>query len=84
MTCLRSGFCCKQAPCSFGEETSPDNPSCIYLGGKEIGKYFCKKYKEIIDGMPDNMADLSPAFGHGCCSPLNSDRITLLGIKNYA
>jgi hypothetical protein len=37
------------------------------------------KYDEIIDGMPENNADFSPAFGAGCGSTLfNPDRTKLL------
>tara|TARA_A100001037_G_C15101765_1_gene614354 strand:+ start:375 stop:659 length:285 start_codon:yes stop_codon:yes gene_type:complete len=77
--CVRSGFCCKQSPCYFGEVTSSTNRACKYLGGDNPGEYFCMKYDEIIDGMPENNADFSPAFGAGCGSTLfNPDRTKLL------
>ena len=78
-SCVRSGFCCKQRPCPFGKPTSEDNLACIYLGGDKPGNYFCEKYDEIQAGMPDNMADFSPAFGGGCSSPMfNEDRDKVL------
>ena len=79
--CIRSGWCCQQAPCPFGEVTSPNNPSCIFLGGDTAGEHFCMKYEEIQAGMPDNMADISPAFNTGCGSALNPVRKQLLQIR---
>ena len=76
--CIRSGYCCKVAPCAFGEVTSPENPSCRFLGGANPGSHFCTKYDQIVLESPENGAEISPAFGSGCCSPLNSDRINLL------
>jgi len=81
MRCIRSGFCCKQAPCGFGESVSLDNPACKFLGGGSPGEHYCKKYDEIISGMPENGAHISPAFGEGCCSTLNPDRLLLLKKK---
>ena len=77
--CLRSGYCCKQAPCPFGKPVSLTDRSCAYLGGKSVGKYFCTVYEQILEGMPDNKADVSPAFGSGCCSPMNSERQGIIG-----
>ena len=79
--CIRSGWCCIQAPCSFGEVTSANNPTCIFLGGIEAGEHFCMKYEEINAGMPNNMADISPAFGAGCGSSLNRRRQELIRIR---
>ena len=45
--CIRSGFCCQQAPCEFGEATSLVDNSCRFLGGEKAGEYFCMKYEEI-------------------------------------
>ena len=82
--CLRSGFCCKQAPCSFGAVTSDNDPSCRFLGGSTAGEHFCMKYEEIQAGSPENGSAFSPAFGSGCCSPLNTFRIKLeKGIGQY-
>ena len=69
--CVRSGFCCKKAPCPFGEGTP-----CIYLGGDKPGNYYCEKHDEITK---DPTSHISPAFGGGCSSTLfNLDRNTLL------
>ena len=76
--CVRSGYCCKVAPCSFGEVTSPENSSCRFLGGSKSGEHFCTKYDEIVSGSPENGAEISPAFGSGCCSPFNSERLELI------
>jgi len=73
--CVRSGFCCKQAPCPFGEVTSAKNSACKFLGGEKPGQHFCQKYDEIIK---DKTSWISPAFGAGCGSPLNSDRVKLI------
>jgi hypothetical protein len=77
MTCVRSGYCCRQAICPFGEwDTGLQR--CKYLAGSIPGRFSCDRYDEIVAGAPGNGADLSPAFGAGCCSPLNSDRIALV------
>ena len=73
--CIRSGWCCQQAPCPFGEATSVDNNACKFLGGLEAGQHYCMKYDEIKDKIG---ADISPAFGAGCGSNLNPIRIKLL------
>jgi hypothetical protein len=68
--CVRSGYCCKQAPCPFGKWDN-EKHQCVHLEGEGIGLYSCGIYEEIL-GQPG--ADLCPAFGAGCCSPFNSDR----------
>jgi hypothetical protein len=72
--CLRSGYCCKKAPCPYGKSISDTNLACRYQGGDKPGEYFCKKYNEII---LDETSWISPAFGSGCSSPLNSDRLQI-------
>ena len=68
--CLRSGLCCKIAPCPFGEGTP-----CRFLGGNAPGNYSCEKYDEI---QKHPLAWMSPAFGAGCSSTLfNPDRDAL-------
>lgn len=67
--CLRCGYCCKQAPCSFGTRSA--SGVCVYLIGTQPGCYECDIAAEIKQ---QSGADISPAFGAGCCSPLNSDR----------
>jgi len=73
--CLRSGYCCKQRPCPYGEVTSPSNPSCRHLQRDESGRYECGIYDQIVR-QPGS--EISPAFGAGCCSPMNSDRQDLV------
>ncbi len=68
--CVRSGYCCKRAPCPFGEGTP-----CVHLEGDGPGKYRCGIYDQII-GQPG--AEHAPAFGTGCCSGLNEDRREIL------
>ena len=68
--CVRSGYCCKQAPCPFGV-WDLDRQQCGYLEGDRPGGYACGRYLWIL--MQEG-AEISPAFGAGCCSPLNSDR----------
>jgi len=79
--CIRSGWCCKKAPCGFGEATSPTDNSCLHLIGDKAGEYSCGKYDEIAAGMPNNAAHISPAFGAGCCATLNDDRLALLAAE---
>ena len=80
-SCVGSGFCCKQAPCPFGEATAPDNPACKHLKEvpQDVGKqsrYTCGIYDYIIT-QPD--WENAPAFGAGCCSSLfNPDRERIL------
>ena len=71
--CVRSGHCCKQAPCPFGEWNEAKT-QCAHLEGDRPGEYACGVHDEI-QGQPG--ADLMPAFGAGCCSPLNTDRRVL-------
>ena len=73
--CIRSGFCCKQAPCGFGEPMSVVNNACRFLGGDEAGQHYCMKYEEIKDKVG---SEISPAFGGGCGSAMNPIRIKLL------
>jgi hypothetical protein len=79
--CVNSGFCCKIAPCPFGEVVSDTDRSCKFLVEveQEQGKhprYICGKYDEIIQ-QPG--WELAPAFGAGCCMTLfNHDRAAIL------
>ena len=78
-SCVGSGHCCKQAPCPFGEWDA-EKQQCQFLevaqevDGVEIHR--CGKYDEIIR---QKSADLSPAFGAGCCQLLfNTTRSNVL------
>ena len=72
--CVRSGFCCKQSPCPFGE-WDEQAKQCAFLEGDIPGGYACGKFDEIKD---HPRAKESPAFGSGCCSGLNEDRLEIL------
>lgn len=81
--CVRSGFCCKQAPCPFGEADATG--ACVHLTPdpeSDAGQYLCARY-DYIREQPG--ADLSPAFGAGCSSPLfNEDRERVLTFPKEA
>lgn len=73
--CVRSGYCCKKSLCPYGE-WNEDQSQCRFLEGGTPGKHSCAKYDEIKD-LPGSR-DISPAFGAGCSSGMNDDRIELL------
>ncbi len=64
--CLRCGYCCKTAACSFGE-----GKPCRYLVGEKPGDYECGLYDFTVE-QPD--AEVAPAFGAGCCCTANANR----------
>jgi hypothetical protein len=86
--CVGSGFCCKLAPCPYGEK-DPKTGWCTHLvpwEGDDLGvqRYRCGRY-EYIKVQP--FADMVPAFGGGCCSPLfneERDRIVIALKKKAA
>lgn len=72
--CVGSGYCCKKAPCGFGEADATGGCRFLVVWQQTetaIERYRCGKYDEIV-GRPG--AELSPAFGAGCCSPLFNER----------
>lgn len=74
-SCVRSGFCCKKAPCGFGAWNA-DKTACKELAGDRPGEYACAIADEIkkTPGW-----EISPAFGMGCSSSLfNQDRDQVL------
>lgn len=73
--CVNSGYCCKQAPCPFGSWNA-EKHQCNSLKGDKPGNYECEKY-DFIMTQPYGR-EVSPAFGAGCCSPLNTDRRELI------
>ncbi len=82
--CVQSGFCCKKAPCQFGE-WDPDAKQCRYLETNEktpkYVTYKCQKY-EAIQKIPGS--EISPAFGAGCSSSLfNEDRDNIIRHKGH-
>ena len=64
--CLRCGYCCKTAACSFGE-----GKPCRYPAGDGPTDYECGLFDFIVE-QPD--AGVAPAFGAGCCCAANLDR----------
>ena len=71
--CVRSGFCCKQGVCPFGT-WDPAAHQCAHLIGDRPGNYECGIYEDI---RRHESAVWSPAFGSGCSSTLNPDRVRL-------
>ena len=82
VSCVQSGFCCKQAPCPYGEWDAVKQ-QCKYLEEHDNGiQYNCGKYAEILARPQSEWAGV-PAFGAGCCNSLfneDRDRILELGI----
>lgn len=74
--CIKCGYCCRTAPCSFGKWDHKTN-QCLYLTEKN----FCGVYEKIIS-RPVAEWELEPSFGSGCCSPFNSDRRNLIGTNS--
>lgn len=78
--CVGSGYCCKQAPCPYGER-APVTGWCIHLtpwtdATIDTPRYRCGRYEFI---MQQPGSELCPAFGAGCSSPLfNKDRSQIL------
>jgi hypothetical protein len=68
--CVRSGFCCKQFPCSAGQHYGADyRGPCKFLRGDEPGAYSCGL---LVDGV---IVKEDIHAGAGCCSPaFNEDR----------
>lgn len=74
--CVKCGFCCKNAPCGFGEWNAGKGCCCMLVDKKD-GTYECEIYEDIIKG-EDKSWHIAPAFGAGCCSSVNRDRQALL------
>jgi hypothetical protein len=69
--CVRSGFCCKQVPCTHGSWNDAKT-QCVHLvvtatlpNGAEL--HACGKYDEIVKTPGWEMY---PAFGGGCGSTM--------------
>lgn len=67
-SCVRSGFCCKQAPCPYGAWNA-DKTACKELVGNKPGEYGCALY-DYIKTQPG--WEVCPAFGMGCSSTLGN------------
>jgi len=76
--CLRSGYCCRRWPCSFGWWNA-DETQCEHLAGERPGEHSCAIAEVITRCFGWEM---EPAFGAGCCSPMNSDRGALEKPRN--
>ena len=74
--CVHCGFCCKKTPCGFGRLHS-SGKGCAFLTEKPDGTYDCGIFDEIVGGK-DETWKVSPAFGAGCCSPMNEDRARIV------
>jgi hypothetical protein len=72
--CMKSGFCCMTAPCGYGE-WDPERKQCKFLGDEnELGQRDCGRYEFIMDNVPPQIRDFSPAFGFGCCMAIGNLR----------
>lgn len=78
--CVGSGFCCKRAPCPYGER-DPATGWCIHLepwrdDDLPAQRYRCARYAFIIQQPGSGWV---PAFGAGCSATLfNDDRERVL------
>lgn len=72
--CVNSGYCCKVVPCPYGTVDLATG-WCRYLEETATNRYICGRY-DYIKKQPG--ADMLPAFGAGCCSTTNSDRMEIL------
>ncbi len=75
--CVNCGYCCRHAPCGWGERTSDRDRSCRHLvtDPSRPGRWLCGIYDQIV-GQPTS--EVAPAFGAGCCASLNSFRKAIL------
>ena len=75
--CVNCGYCCRFAPCGWGEITSEKDHSCRHLIADPArpGRWLCGIYEQII-GQPTS--EIAPAFGAGCCQTLNTFRKAIL------
>ena len=71
--CVYCGYCCRKSTCPFGT-WNKDRQQCEHLIERG-GDYLCEIHDEILK---DPSSNFSPAFGYGCSSPLNSNRLDKL------
>ncbi len=71
--CVRSGFCCKQAICPYGEwDETVRQCKFLAIDNSELGTHICLKHEEITEIEKDSRY---PMMGSGCSSTLfNEDR----------
>jgi len=65
--CVKCGYCCKKASCSYGKLDSQGNCEYLIIDDPEIGTYLCVKYKEIKEKEKNCPF---PMFDWGCSSSL--------------
>ena len=68
LPCVRCGYCCRVAPCPFGR-WDEQHGACAELTGEGD----CAAFAHIV-ALPVAAWWAAPAFGAGCCSPLNPAR----------
>ena len=68
---------CRQSPCPYGEWDDAAK-RCVFLRANGDGTYDCVLHDQI---KADPGSVIAPAFGTGCCSPLNEDRRRLLDAR---
>lgn len=71
-TCIHSGYCCRIAPCPFGTWDAARH-QCVHLTVENE----CAIFYKILE-RPEEEWKWAPAFGAGCCSPLNPTRQAML------
>jgi len=74
--CVRCGWCCKVHSCGAAP-FDREKGQCSALVSSEDGTYSCGKFDEITS-LPKEVWWSAPAFGAGCCSAANGDRLRLL------
>ena len=73
LPCVRCGYCCSKSPCPISNWKIPEQ-YCLDLINNKDGTYSCAKYQSTLDSEDRSWTEISPVFGAGCCSPLNSRR----------
>lgn len=74
--CVRSGNCCIKAPCHIGVMYGEDRGPCGFLRGDSPGSYSCGLVNGEKGSAVADATSLAMAIGEGCCSNLNTDRLT--------
>jgi len=78
--CVGCGYCCKKAPCPLGVLLFDASAPCKGLIFKE-GRYWCQpliKSTGVAKGVVRKRLEGNLSIGAGCCSSLNTDRLTFL------
>ena len=80
--CIRCGYCCRRGSCPYGA-WEPFSHRCTSLVEESDGRFACALY-EYIACLEPPFGGISPAFGAGCCSSLNSDRRAIAQSRDRA